>query len=226
MYGKTYIIKTTMGNNRKIDISQRACKSNEPLVDSNTYATGMIGIIDFLFADLTRMLEAEGRKFGIVNTYLRVVTEAIDIVQSAEDYDDDLDSYGKILFLFKPVLKKEFGRLTGNRKLSSADANICIIKRLVELTEELTPEYDKMEFLLVIKEVIMRLWSNIRGNSKKDSLFYMSYVIRKYMSEGIVGRHVLRQFTIDKTEEPKEKLIGDPIRFCNEINKPILEISM
>ena len=46
--------------------------------------------------------------------------------------ESDIEIYGKLLYLFKPLLKKEFRRLK-SKKLSSGDSAIIMIHKILEI---------------------------------------------------------------------------------------------
>lgn len=208
--------------NKDFDLSIRV-DTQFPSIPESTYAIGILDVIDFLVVDLTEQLKEENRCFGIVKSYLKSISDAYSKIYP-DMTDDDIEVYGKILYLLKPLLRKEYKRLV-NKKLSPADSIICIIKKLLNIIEEV-PEFIYRKELGTVKKVIDRLYDNIRNRSKKDSLFNLANTIRTFMSEGKVGKHCLGKFTIKDIEIKKELLSGNNTRFTIGEENKILEIDI
>jgi hypothetical protein len=194
-----------------------------PSISSPIYAIGILDVIDFLVVDLTEQLKEENRCFGIVKSYLKSINDAYSKIYP-NITEDDIEVYGKILYLLKPLLRKEYKRLV-NKKLSPADSIICIIRKLLNIIEEV-PEFIYKKELGTIKKVIDRLYDNIRNRSKKDSLFNLANTIRTFMSEGKIGKHCLDKFTIKDIEVKKEPLSGNSTRFTTGDENKILEVDI
>ena len=208
--------------NKEFDISQRAGKQT---VDEMTYALGLLDIVDFLFVDMQQLLKEENRCFGIVKSYIHSISEAYRKINEGVG-EDKIEIYGKILYLFKPLLRKEYKRLV-ERRLSPADADIGIMRKILSIIEEV-PDFVHKRELKTIKKVIDKLWENIRNRSKKDNFFNLANQIKTYMSKGQIGKHPLDQFTLKVEEKPKEILTGDPTRLLSEgtKGKKILEVGL
>lgn len=208
--------------NKDFDISQRAGKE---VVDEVTFALGLLDIVDFLFVDMQQLLKEEDRCFGIVKSYIHSISEAYSKIN--KDVDEETTViYGKILYLFKPILRKEYKRLV-ERHLSPADADICIIRKLLSIIEEV-PEFTYKKEVKTIKKVIDKLWENIRNRSKKDNFYNLANLIKTYMTSGVIGKHSLDQFTLKVEERPKELFTGNPTRLLSEgtKGKKIMEVEL
>lgn len=208
--------------NKDFDLSIRV-DIQFPEIPESTYAIGILDVIDFLVVDLTEQLKEENRCFGIVKSYLKSISDAYGKIYP-DVTEDDIEVYGRILYLLKPLLRKEFKRLV-NKKLSHADSIICIIRKLLIIIEEV-PEFIYKKELGTIKKVIDRLYDNIRNRSKKDSLFNLANTIRTFMSEGKVGKYCLDKFTVKDVEIKKEPLSGNNTKFDIGDNNKILEVDM
>ena len=80
---------------------------NDLYVPQFTYLHGLLDIIQFLCNDLKILLEAEGRYFGIMPVYMKRIDRTFEIINS-KDTADDLTNYSKILYLFKPLIGREY----------------------------------------------------------------------------------------------------------------------
>jgi len=206
---------------KDFDLSQRIQKGTT--VGEVVYTDSLLDIIDFLFTDLIVLLKEENRCFGIVKSYIHSIYTAYEKIHADTD-EDSIETYGRILFLFKPLLKREFNRLV-DKRLSPADADICIIRKILGIIDEVEDYHFKRE-VGTIKKIIDKLWENIRNRAKKDSLFVLASTVRNHKLTGSIGRHSLDRFTLKEEEKPKELLSGDPTRMCMESDNKILEIKM
>ena len=196
-------------NKKEFDLSQRV-GSGEP-IELNLYLSGLLDVVEYLCIDLEDLLAQENRKFGIVKSYINSIRGAFK--KANEDVcEEDLEVYGKILYLYKPLLKKNFTRLV-SRGLSPADADICIIRKILLILEE-TESFSKLREAMTVKKVITKLYDNIRNRAKEDSLYIMANTIRTYMDKGLIGKHNLDTFSIIDTEtpQPKSELQGSNTR--------------
>lgn len=191
-------------NNKDYDISGRVGQGI--VIDELTYTTGLLDVVDFLYFEMKQFLVAEDRCFGIVKSYIHSIDEAFGKIM-ADVREEDLPTYGRILYLYKPLLRKEFSRLT-SKGLSSADAVIVIIRKILTIVEEVS-DYDHRREVRTIKKVIDKLFDNIRNHVKKDSLYGLGNTIKTYMSEGKVGRYPHDIFHFNVETKPKSKL-SDP----------------
>lgn len=212
-----------MKMNKDFDISQR---EGIETVDEGTYALGLLDIVEFLYIDLQGLMKREDRCFGIVKSYFNSISDAYGKIHEGENDLVLIDKFGKILYLFKPILKREFKRLV-ERGLSPADSNICIMRKLLGIIEECQELSCKKE-AKTIKKIIDKLWDNIRNYAKKDSLYNLANTIKTYILKGTIGKHCLDKFTIETENRPKEKLTGENDRLVVEGDggKKIYEVNL
>ena len=140
--------------------------------------------------------------------------------------ESDLLLFGKILYLHKGLLRKEFNRLT-TKKLSPADATITIIRRLLSIILEVEDLEYKTE-VESIKEVIDNLWEYIKNRSKNDSLFNLADVVKTNLNKGSLGKYALDEFTLKEPEYTKDPIQDDGVRLneSSETANKLLEIEM
>lgn len=179
-------------NNKDLEIQWRVDKEY-PQVSPGLYAEGLMDIVSYLLVDLRDLMQVEDRFFGIVKQYYATISNAQDNIYPTVT-DEKMEIFGRILYLFKPVLRREFKRL--NRKgLSPADSVICIIRKMLSIIEEI-PEYTMTAELKAIQGVIDKLHSNIRYKVKLDALYNLGYIVKTYIGLGKVGKYSLDCFTI------------------------------
>lgn len=193
--------------NKDYDISGRVGRG--AVIDKITYATGLLDVIDFLYFEMKQFLKDEERCFGIVKSYINSIDDAFGKIK-ADMREEDIPIYGKILYLYKPILRKEFDRLT-SKTLSSADAVIVIIRKLLTIIEEV-PDYEHKREVKTIHKIIDKLYDNIRNHAKKDSLYNLGNIIKTYMTEGKIGRYPHDIFHFKVEEKTKPALTGSPDR--------------
>lgn len=189
------------------------------------YAAGLLDVVNFLEADLWGQLEEENRLRGIVKTYQKKINTAFSKINSSTT-ESDILLFGKILYLHKGLLRKEFNRLT-TKRLSPADASITIIRRLLSIILEVEDIEGKAE-VESIKEVIDNLWEYIKNRSKNDSLFNLADVVKTNLNKGSLGKYTLDEFTLKEPEYTKDPIQDDGVRLneSSESANKLLEIEM
>lgn len=189
------------------------------------YAAGLLDVVNFLEADLWGQLEEENRLRGIVKTYQKKINTAFSKINSSTT-ESDILLFGKILYLHKGLLRKEFNRLT-TKRLSPADASITIIRRLLSVILEVEDIEGKAE-VESIKEVIDNLWEYIKNRSKNDSLFNLADVVKTNLNKGSLGKYALDEFTLKEPEYTKDPIQDDGVRLneSSDAANKLLEIEM
>lgn len=196
-------------------------REGNEMTDSQTYMCGILWILSLLFRDLIEQLSGEGRCFGIVKSYISSIEGAY---SKTELQDEDI--YRRVLYIFKPTLLREHKRLTV-KHLSPADANICIMKKLSSIIYE-DEEFRYHKEAGTLLKILTRLHDNIRNKAKKDNLFSMAQVIRNYVSSGILGKHMVNQFTLlgNEDDQVKERKIERETVILEEGLEKIMEIDI
>lgn len=189
------------------------------------YAAGLLDVVNFLEADLWGQLEEENRLRGIVKTYQKKINTAFSKINSSTT-ESDILLFGKILYLHKGLLRKEFNRLT-TKRLSPADATITIIRRLLSIILEVEDLECKTE-VESVKEVIDNLWEYIKNRSKNDFLFNLADVVKTNLNKGSLGKYALDEFTLKEPEYTKDPIQDDGVRLneSSDAANKLLEIEM
>ena len=170
---------------------------NDLYVPQFTYLYGLLDIIQFLCTDLKKLLEDEGRYFGIMPIYMNRIEKTFEIL-NANDTSEDLNNYSRILYLFKPLIGREYKKLR-QRKVTRADCVITIIKKILEIVLEDSdfPHYREVKR---VYKIFVKLFNNIKNNGKNYNLFKLSENIKKYLSSGQVGKYAILQYSIINEE--------------------------
>lgn len=187
-------------------------------ISEDLYSEGLFDIVSFLCTELEIFLEDEGRYFGITKSYIHSIKESYNRV-SCKVSESDIEIYGKLLYLFKPLLKKEFRRLK-SKKLSSGDSAIIMIHKILEIIFTEKPQQFKYsKELKTIRKIINKFYENIKNPKKKDPLYILCNTIKLYKEDGKVGKYSLDQFSLTEIGIAKEKLESPGERIEEENNK-------
>lgn len=190
------------------------------MISEDLFSSGLLDVIDFLSFNLKTFLEKEGRYLGIVKSYTNSMDRAFD--RFNEDLsDEDISVFGKILYLLKPTLTREFLRLR-NKKLSEGDCTILMIRRLLNIINE-NPDYSHKKEVKTLLKIINSMYDNIRNKNKKDSMYNFSNTIKNLKQSGSIGKYSID--TLELTGEKKEKEVyqGDSIIIESESDLKISE---
>lgn len=166
------------------------------------YLRGLLHIVYFLFNDLEKMLFIEGRYFGITVVYMRIVRNAYRRINE-NNTQEDLDNFGRILYLFKPSIMREYRKMR-RRHVSEADCVISIIKKILDV---LIQDKDNVYYKNIkpLHKLITKLYDNIRNNGKLSSMYSLVSNMKSYINSGIVGKYPLLQFSIKDEDRKKER---------------------
>ena len=198
---------------------ERRVQTGEYVGDS-IYASGLFRICQYLFLDLSDLLETEGRRFGVMISYLDSVYQICKLV----NIENDDDTSQKIIYLYKPLVISEFKRLC-RKHISRADAVIILLKRILEIITEIDSFQFSREAKSLLK-IVDKLFDNIRNKAKNTSLEKMTTWMTDFLDQGLVGRYGLDKMSILDEEEKRARttLIGSGVRIKEEHSK-ILEVT-
>lgn len=194
-------------------------------IEKSKYLLGLLDVVNFLFVELEGLMKNENRCFGIVKSYINSINDAYYRINS-QTPDSNIEDYGRILYLLKPLLKREFKRLI-DRKLSPADADITMIRKLVYIVAE---DQDLNQYrgeVKTLRKIIDRLWGNIRNRAKNDSMYNLGDNIKTCLAIGAAGKYSVDIFSLVPPEEPKEPVEGGNTRIeeAGE-QKKIMEVEL
>lgn len=185
------------------------------VVTEEVYIGGLLDIVGFLCSELVQFLIEENRYFGISKSYIKSINDALSKITDNVP-PEEVDFYGRILFLLKPIIMKEFNKLR-SRSISSGDSIIIIIKKILEIVSG--REYRNNREVRTLRKIINKFFDNIRHRRKNDSMYNFSNIIKTCMEKGIVGKFTLDHLTFKSKTSEKEELIGSGIRINEESGK-------
>ena len=189
-------------------------------VGETHYASGLLRLSQYLFVDLSDLLETEGRRFGIVISYLDSVYHTCE----RTDISHDEETNGKIIYLYKPIVISEFKKLC-RKHVSRADSVIVILKKILEAIDSIeNTEYPKETKTLL--KIVTKLYDNIRNKAKLYPLPQLTLALEEFIGQGIVGKYGVDKFSILEEEEKRirKPLVGSGVRVKKEQSK-VLEVT-
>jgi hypothetical protein len=204
---------------RKPNIEKRAQLVGE-YVAPPVYASGLTRLVEYMLVDLNDLLEKEGRRFGIVLSYLDSIYQ--ECQKMTLDNDDETSE--RIIYLFKPLILAEHKRLT-KKHLSKADSVITLLRKLLEIIQSVT-DFPYQKEIDSLKKIVDKLWDNIRNKSKLTSLENFEKTITDFMEEGVIGKYGAEKFSILEEEEKRcrKPLEGNGVMVEMEQGK-VLEVT-
>lgn len=204
---------------KKVNIINRAQLTGEYVAPS-IYTSGLVRLVEYMLVDLNDLLEKEGRRFGIVLSYLDSIYQECKKMELSSD--DETSE--RIIYLFKPLVIVEFKKLC-RKHLSKADSVITLLKKLLEIISEVE-DFPYQKEITSLQKIIEKLWDNIRNKSKLTGLDSFEETIKEYMEEGVVGKYSAEKFSILEEEEKRcrKPLEDNGIRIEQEVGK-ILEVT-
>jgi hypothetical protein len=173
-----------------------------------------------MLVDLNDLLEKEGRRFGIVISYLDSIYQ--ECQKMVLDNDDPTSE--RIIYLFKPLIITEHRRLV-KKHLSKADSVITLIQKLLEIIQDVQ-DFPYQKEITSLKKIVDKLWDNIRNKAKYTNLDFLEETIKDFMEEGVIGKYAAEKFSILEEEEKRlrKPLEGSGERIVQESGK-VLEVT-
>lgn len=172
-------------------------------INITQYQEGILDICDFLVVELTEFLKDEGRYKYRMLDYIKSIRDELDKANKKVT-EEDINIYGRVLYVLNRSITRDYQRLRMKR-LSPADSVLCIILKLITVSESLeggenrfTKEQSK------IKEVIQKLYDNIRNKAKYDHLWIIENSIRDSVKINKWGTLSLDEFDLYHVEHPDE----------------------
>lgn len=194
--------------------------------DIDEYLEGLLDISSFLCSELYTFLKEEGRYLGITISYMKSINDSYNKINKNVT-ESDIVSYGKLLYLYKPLLRREFKRLK-SKKLSSGDSVIVMLNKILDIiSTEKTQKFKYSKELRTIRKIISKFFDNIRNNKKNDSMFGLGNEIKSLINEGKTGKYPLDQFSFNENRDlEKSELQSPEERVQEETNNKINEIDL
>lgn len=191
------------------------------IVNEDLFLSGLLDVSDFLCSSLKIFLEREGRFLGIVKSYISSIDGAFERFNK-ELEDEDYEVFGKILYLVKPIIMREFSRLK-RKKLSEGDCVILMIRRLLMIAEEY-PEFSHRKEMKTVLKVVNKLFDNIRNKGKRDVMYNFSNQIKMLKNSGSVGKYTLDRLDLTLPSKEKSPLEDDGLRVDVSIENNVIDL--
>lgn len=179
------------------------------IINDDLFSSGLLDVTDFLCSSLKIFLEKEGRFLGIVKSYMSSIDDAFNRFNNNLE-EEDYEVFGRILYLLKPIIIREFSRLK-RKRLSEGDCVILIIRKLLTIIEE-CPEYSHKKELKTILKIINKLFNNIRNKGKKDVMYNFSNQVKILKDSGNVGKYSLDKLDLTQIIKDKSPIEGDGLK--------------
>lgn len=190
-------------------------------VSEDLYIGGLLDVVSYLCSELSDFLIEENRYLGITKSYMHSINSTFGKIYK-ESTEEEIDIYEKILFLYKPLIIKEFNRLK-SKKLSPGDSVIIIIRKILEIISGHEFKYNKE--LRTLRKIIKNFFDNIKNKNKKDPLYNLSNIIKTYMNRGVIGKYNLDHISLSNLNVEKEELKGSGIRINEETESKVTEVT-
>lgn len=191
----------------KIDLQKRADKYTT--IGLDYFVSGLLDIVDILRVKIVQRLEEEGRYFGLAKSYMDSICSEFDKINKNVT-EEDVEIFGRTLFLLKPLLIREFKRSVG-KGLSAADTIILISRKILEICIASSPKHYHIQEAKVIKSILDKFHGNMRNKFKDESYFFLATTIYEALEKEMTGRYQLDDIELLTKEE-----VGKP----DELKEP------
>lgn len=175
-------------------------------ITQEQYLDGVFDICDSLVTDLLKFLKDEGRyKYRMIG-YMRSITDSFEKNYDTQT-DEDIEVYERILYLLHKSIYIDYRRLR-LRRLSPADSVICLILKLISISEE----YQEKQNFPGLKEIFQGFHENIKNRGKLDKLVKTETTLRQAIEEKSLGKLRMSDLNLYLLEHPQpksQKIIGE-----------------
>ena len=172
-------------------------------INVTQYQEGIFDVCDFLVTELISFLKEEGRyKFRMI-TYMKACSKTFDKIRQASL--EEINIYGRVLYVLSRAISKDYLRLR-QKRLTPADATICIILKLIETSESLEGGNNRyLESQEELKSILSPIYDNIKNRAKRDHLWKTVNSIRDSVKSSKYGALSLDSFSLREIENPTPK---------------------
>ena len=182
-------------NNKIRERVQVGLRISEP-----DYFIGLMYLLHCLFTDYFKYIVVEGRSRGIMLKYQETINNLFLDYFSELMTEDRYEFCSRIVYLYKTSIYREFRYM--NKRLSSADKILVIIKRIFEFVNVNSSD-NKTEQIIKIEEITTTLYNNIRWSQKETDLRRFIKTLTEYFNEGLVGKQTTNTTSIIVAEQER-----------------------
>lgn len=196
------------------------------IIDEELFSLGLVFVTKYLCEPLKEYMEKENRFLGIVKSYMSSIYNTYNKV-TCEVVDENCDEYtlgGRILFLLKPILVREFNRLR-SKKISEGDCIILMIRRILQMIIEID-QFSFSNEAKTLEKIIEKLYSNIKNKNKKDVMYNFSNQIRNLRTAGNIGKYSLDKIVFSLPKKEKTLIDSGGTTLINEGSGEIKEVDL
>lgn len=179
------------------------------------FQEGLLDVCQFLELEMKKYLIVEDRFKFRVERYWKIICEQNNKMNISVT-EDDIDSYGRILYLLRKSVYSEF-RFLKSKRMSPADSIITIIHLILNYSERLG-EFKFSEEQKKIKEVIDALWENIRHSIKTITLKNLTGRLNLLLEKELRGSLCYHDLNFEEAEnlKPKEHKLTRETKFYQD----------
>ena len=188
------------------------------------FQEGLLDVCQFLELEMKKYLVIEDRFKFRVERYWKTICEQNNNMNKSVT-EEDINSYGRVLYLLRKSIYSEF-RFLKSRRMSSADSIITIIHLILDYSERLG-EFKFSEEQRKIKEIIDVLWGNIRHSIKTITLKNLTGRLNLSLEKELHGALCYHELSFEKAENPtpkERKLTGEKKFYQDHFSKKTKEI--
>lgn len=172
-------------------------------INITQYQEGILDICNFLVVELTEFLKDEGRYKYRMLDYIKSIRDEFNNMNKNVT-EEDINIYGRVLYVLNRSITGDYQRLRMKR-LSPADSVLCIMLKLINVSESLEGGENRFaKEQSKIKEVIQKLYDNIRNKAKYDHLRKIENSIRESVVIKKWGTLSLDEYDLYHVEHPEE----------------------
>lgn len=204
---------------RDLEIAQKRV-DKELDIGFDLFELSFLGLLNSLIIEMKKAYQEEGRYVGLGKTGIIDLSEcvsnldlAIPEIPEEELKGYDVDNYiNKLIYLYKPIIKKSYNKLT-NRRISKGDSILLILRKIVDCIEEIGLFEEYSSYLDRFSKILNKLWGNIKHRGKNSNLYSLAFVIKTLVPEKAVGKYELEEIGL---LEPKDLSTTDSTKVGEE----------
>lgn len=165
------------------------------------YKECIFDLTGYFYFDLIKFLKEENRFHGIVRSYFSKISREVSKADKKTD-EDLIEIMSKSLYDFRGYIYSDFKRLR-QKRLTPADSLITMLRKYFSFIDS-DPDFIYQEEFITIKDIIEKLYLNIRNQSKKDPFYNTTSFLSK-TEESVGYKGSCYQLSFYNIEFPKPK---------------------
>lgn len=164
---------------------------------------GILDICGYLCLELKYFLEKENRYYGTLKSYVKDMTISFSRMNQKVS-EEDMEIYGKILWVLRPQIYFDFKRL-GKKRLSHSDRVMVLMKRLLDYSGDDLTDFRFQKELGTVHKLVNRMYDNIKNPGKDNKLYSLKELVENSVYSGKIGKVVCNKLDLITQAFPKEK---------------------